>query len=270
MVDLGGALGAAYLVSGSLGKLGNQLQLVLSLIDVNQATVSRRVAVPVAGENVLPGAIKDAVHKLTGELMPDAGPLDACTSPPCAKEAIVTAKRWWDKTWDALTLIGIVPDGPFEQRMVDGKPSRIFRFLVRTRARDGSRGEYVAYIRYQRVEGDWFFDQGSMNRLRGLPIKGDEPPAEAALQKLLITGFEKSHPGTKVENLVTARFPEYEKGTKDNPDPTWEYGYDVTYKQGGKTKNCPKMRAKIVKPGKEWEFRHESDGYNCTDVLDAD
>src|SRR5947199_7116315 len=48
MVDLGGALGAAYLVSGSLAKLGGQLQLVLSLIDVNKATVGRRVALPVA------------------------------------------------------------------------------------------------------------------------------------------------------------------------------------------------------------------------------
>src|SRR4051812_11218194 len=32
MVDLGGALGAAYLVTGSLGKLGGQMQLTLSLI----------------------------------------------------------------------------------------------------------------------------------------------------------------------------------------------------------------------------------------------
>src|SRR5438874_13418586 len=41
MVDLGGALGAAFLVSGSLGKLGGQLQLVLSLIDVNHSNVAR-------------------------------------------------------------------------------------------------------------------------------------------------------------------------------------------------------------------------------------
>src|SRR3954470_21966545 len=60
MVDLGGALGAAYLVSGSLGKLGNQLQLTLSLIDVTQASVGRRIALPVANEGALPGALKEA------------------------------------------------------------------------------------------------------------------------------------------------------------------------------------------------------------------
>jgi hypothetical protein len=154
--------------------------------------------------------------------------------------------------------------------LVEGKPSRIFRFLVRTRARDGSRGEYVAYVRFQRVEGDWFFDQGSMNRLRGLPIKGDEPPAEAALQKLFGEGFAKAHPGAKVEKLLTARFPDFEKGTKDNPEPTWEYQFDITYEQDGKTRTCPRARAKIVKPAKEWEYRHLSDGSFCEVVLDAE
>src|SRR5438105_10573263 len=68
MVDLGGALGAAYLVNGSLAKLGGQLQLVLSLIDVNKATVGRRVAEQVAGESSLPQAAREAVAKLTGEV----------------------------------------------------------------------------------------------------------------------------------------------------------------------------------------------------------
>ena len=36
--------GVYFLVSGSLGKLGGQLQIVLSLIDVNHASVGRRVA----------------------------------------------------------------------------------------------------------------------------------------------------------------------------------------------------------------------------------
>src|SRR5258708_1891740 len=74
MVDLGGALGAAYLVSGSLAKLGGQLQLVLSLIDVNKATVGRRVAQPVAREAALPQASRETVGKLAGEGLPDTGP----------------------------------------------------------------------------------------------------------------------------------------------------------------------------------------------------
>src|SRR5206468_10972750 len=78
MVDLGGALGAAYLVSGSLSKLGGQLQLVLSLIDVLKSSVGRRIALPVAGESSLPQAAREAVQKLTGEVVPESGPPDAC------------------------------------------------------------------------------------------------------------------------------------------------------------------------------------------------
>ena len=81
MVDLGGALGAAYLVSGSLSKLGGQLELVLSLIDVNKATVGRRVALPVASESSLAQAAREGVGKLTGEVVPESGPSDACPSP---------------------------------------------------------------------------------------------------------------------------------------------------------------------------------------------
>src|SRR5437588_1100689 len=87
MVDLGGALGAAYLVSGSLSKLGGQLNLVLSLIDVAKATVGRRIALPVAEESSLPQAAREAVQKLTGEVVPESTAPDACPSPPCAREA---------------------------------------------------------------------------------------------------------------------------------------------------------------------------------------
>src|SRR5437660_6971605 len=70
MVDLGGALGAAYLVNGSLGSLGGQLQLVLSLIDVNKATVARRVALQTTESN-LPQTAREAIQKLTGEVVPE-------------------------------------------------------------------------------------------------------------------------------------------------------------------------------------------------------
>ena len=189
MLDLGGALGAAFLVSGSIGKLGDQLQLVLNLIDVNHATVGRRVAQSIAGESALPSALREAVGKLTGEMMPVAGPADACSSPPCAREAITALRRWWEKEWDGLTIIGVVPDGPFDQKLVERAPARIFRMLVRTRARNGARGEYLAYIQFKKVEGDWYFDQGSQRHLRELPIVPDDPPDEAALTRMLGDGF---------------------------------------------------------------------------------
>src|ERR1051325_1563887 len=85
--DLGGALGAGYLVSGSLSNLGGQLNLVLSLIDVAKATVARRVATPVAGESSLGQAAREAVQKLTGEVVPEAGPGAAWPGPPRPRRA---------------------------------------------------------------------------------------------------------------------------------------------------------------------------------------
>jgi hypothetical protein len=268
MVDLGGALGAAYLVNGSLGKLGGQYQLVLSLIDVNRATVGQRLVQPIADEAAIPRAVREAVTKLTGEVVPDAGPLDACSVPPCAKEAISTCRRWWEKEWDLLTIIGIVPDGPYEQKLVEHKPSRIFRLLVRTRGRDGSRSEYLAFIRYQRVEGDWFFDSGSMNYLRDLPIVPDDPPAEPKLLKILSDGFAAAHPHSTVQTLVPWRFPNYERATSDAPA-RWSYQFDVAYHQDGTPKTCPKASGKLVKTGQDWRYEAGSDGSRCTDVLDA-
>ena len=86
MVDLGGALGAAYLVNGSLGRLGGQLQLTLALIDVNAATVGKRVSLGL-NDSALQAGMRDAIQRLTGEVAPDAGAADACGSPPCARVA---------------------------------------------------------------------------------------------------------------------------------------------------------------------------------------
>ncbi len=90
MVDLGGALGAAYLVNGSLGRLGGQLQLTLALIDVAAATVGKRVSLGL-NDAALQAGMRDAVLRLTGEVAADLGPADACSSPPCAREAIAAA-----------------------------------------------------------------------------------------------------------------------------------------------------------------------------------
>ena len=267
MMDLGGALGAAFLVSGSLGKLGGQLQIVLSLIDVNHASVGRRVAQAVAGEEALPQGLREAVSKLTSEVVPASGPVDACSSPPCAREAIAALRRWWEKEWDTLTIVGVVPDGPFDQKLVDRTPARIFRLLVRTRARNGARGEYLSFIQFKKVEGDWYFDQGSQRHLRELPIAADDPPDEAALHKLLAEGFSKQHEGAKVLKLAANRFPDYERATKEGAPASWKYQFDVTHKQADKTVICPRAEAKLVKDGRRWKYEHIRD-FNCEEVLD--
>jgi hypothetical protein len=262
MVDLGGALGAAYLVSGSLSRLGGQLQLVLSLIDVNKATVGRRVAQPVAGESSLGQAAREAVQKLTGEVVPASGPADACPSPPCAREAIAACKRWWEKEWEALTIVGVVPGGPYDQFLHEKIPARSFPLVVRTRARNGARAEYYATVRFKKVEGDWYFDQAGMRQLRELPIQPDDPPDD--LNKLLADGFSAAHGGARVLKLTPGKYPNYESHS-------WSYVLDVTFRgKDGKTQICPRAEARIEHsaPGKPWKYVSGRD-LNCEEVLDA-
>ena len=261
MVDLGGALGAAYLVSGSLSRLGGQLQLVLSLIDVNKATVSRRVALPVAGEAALAQAAREGVQKLTGEVVPDSGPADACPSPPCAREAIAACKRWWEKNWEDLTIVGVVPAGPWDQFLHEKIPARSFPLVVRTRARNGARAEYFATVRFKKVEGDWYFDEAGQRYLRSLPIAPDDPPAD--VDRVLADGFAATH--GKVVKLTPGKYPDYDRETR-----SWSYVLDVTFKgKDGKTMICPRAEAKVAHaPGKPWTYAAGRDG-NCEEVLDA-
>ena len=269
MMDLGGALGAAFLVSGSLGKLGGELQMILSLIDVNHAQVARRVAQAVSGEGALPSAIREAVGKLTGAVVPALGPADACSTPPCAREAITALRKWWEKEWDTLTIVGVVPDGAYEQRLVDKSPARIFRMLVRTRARNGARGEYLAYIQFKKVEGDWYFDQGSQRHLRELPITPDDPPDEAAVNRILAEGFAAAHQGAKVLKLATDRFPAYERPGKEGQPASWSYTYEVTSRgKDGKVTVCPRTEGLLLKEGRGWKYQHKRD-FNCEEVLDS-
>lgn len=266
MVDLGGALGAAYLVSGSLSRLELKLILILNFIDVAHATVARRVSVEVAGESSLPSAAREAVQKLTGEVVPESGPADACPSPPCAREAIAACKRWWEKEWEALTIVGVVPAGPYDQFLHEKVPARSFPLVVRTRARNGARSEYYASVRFKKVEGDWYFDQAGMQHLRELPIVPDDPPEDAALVRLLSEGYSAAHAGARIVKLTPKKYPDYDRDTH-----SWAYTLDVTFKgKDGKTQICPRSEAKIehAAPGKPWKYTPGRD-MNCEEVLDA-
>ena len=271
MVDLGGALGAAFLVSGSLGRLGGQLQLTLALIDTNRTTVGKRVSLGLDG-SALQAGMKDAVQRLTGEVVAESGPADACGSPPCAREAVAACKRWWEKEWDAQTIVGIIPDGPIDQLLVDGRPARVFRMVVRTRDRNGARGESLAYVRFKKVEGDWYFDQGSMRHLRNLPLASqpDEAPKDGELQKLLSEGFSAAKKGAKITRLEAARFPDYTRADAKAQPPvaaSWSYQYSVTFESAGKTTICPRAEGKLVHAGRAWKYEHGRD-VNCEEVLD--
>ncbi len=271
MVDLGGALGAAYLVNGSLGRLGGQLQLTLALIDVAAASVSKRVSLAL-NEASLQAGMRDAVLRLTGSVVIDPGPVDACGTPPCAREAIAACKRWWEKEWDSQTIVGIVPDGPVEQMLVDGKPARVFLLLVRTRALNGERSEDMAHIRFKKIEGDWYFDQATKSHLRNLPISPDDPPPDANLVTLLGSGFAATKGGdARIVKLTPGRFPDYTRAVPTAAPPRtakWAYTFGVTYSKAGKTTICPRAEAAIVKLKGGWSYLAGADG-RCEEVLDA-
>jgi hypothetical protein len=224
------------------------------------------VAVP-ASESALPQAVREAVQKLTGEVVPESGPADACPQPPCAREAISAAKRWWEKEFEPTngTIVGVVPAGPWDQFLHEKTPAREFPLVLRTRARNGVRAEYFTHVRFKKVEGDWYFDQASQRFLRNLPIQPDDPPADDALQKVLSDGFAAAHPGARVVKLLPAKYPDYDRDAH-----AWSYSLDVTYRaKDGKTQVCPHVEAKLehAAAGKPWKYVHGRD-VNCEEVLD--
>jgi len=66
LAELGGALGARYLLVGTLGKLGNVLRLDLKLIDTTKSMVLRRQGASVASADELAPAAQRAVALLIG------------------------------------------------------------------------------------------------------------------------------------------------------------------------------------------------------------
>src|SRR5207237_9951771 len=139
---------------------------------------------------------------------------------------------------------------PYDQFLHEKIPARQFPLVVRTRARNGARGEYFATVRFKKVDGDWYFDQAGMQHLRELPIRPDDPPEEAELKRLLSEGFSAAPGGARILKLTPGKYPDYDKGS-------WSYRLDVTFRgKEGKTQICPRAEAKIehAAPGKSWKY----------------
>jgi TolB-like protein len=76
LVEIGGALGVDFLVSGSIGKLGDTYVLSLKLMDINEAKVVQRVAESFKGaEAHLPQALRFATWALLGKPLNGVGKL---------------------------------------------------------------------------------------------------------------------------------------------------------------------------------------------------
>ena len=76
LVEIGGALGVDYLVSGSVGALGEVFVLNLKLMDIHEAEVVHRVAEPFQGDEAhLPQALRFAAWRLLGRPIDGTGGL---------------------------------------------------------------------------------------------------------------------------------------------------------------------------------------------------
>ncbi|MCB9789004.1 MAG: hypothetical protein H6744_20185 [Deltaproteobacteria bacterium] len=76
LVEIGGALGVDYLVSGSVGLLGDAFVITLKLMDVHEAVVVSRASESFRGpESELPQALRFATRNLLGQPMSGAGSL---------------------------------------------------------------------------------------------------------------------------------------------------------------------------------------------------
>ena len=92
--EIGGALGADFLVSGSVGKLGDELFVSLALIDsARQEPVGRAQVKVAAREELYADAISKAVVELFGK-PPTVEPQPAATSDQPWREAGVTRNQW--------------------------------------------------------------------------------------------------------------------------------------------------------------------------------
>ncbi len=76
LVEIGGALGVDYLVSGSIGKLGDALVINLKLMDIGKARVVNRASESFQGvESHLPKALRFAAWSLLGRPVDGTGKL---------------------------------------------------------------------------------------------------------------------------------------------------------------------------------------------------
>src|SRR5690606_21469996 len=76
IVEIGGALGVDYLVTGAVGKLGDSFVLTLKLLDIQNAEVKQRIAETFRGpERELGTMVRFAVFSLLGRPLEGNGEL---------------------------------------------------------------------------------------------------------------------------------------------------------------------------------------------------
>jgi hypothetical protein len=86
LAELGGALGAQYMIAGTVGRIGDQYLLHLKLIATREARTANRVAEAFSGDEAqLIAATRFATRRLVGVSSDGFGTLDVRPSPSDAK-----------------------------------------------------------------------------------------------------------------------------------------------------------------------------------------
>lgn len=127
LLEIGGALDVAYLISGKVSRLGEQINVSLALADVREARVLARVIESVADdESLLAGAVTAAVRRLFAHL--DVGGVRAATPTVAApapvafiKDAAAPSTSVDEPRWPRGTLL-LQTDPTGLELSLDGKP----------------------------------------------------------------------------------------------------------------------------------------------------
>ena len=88
MAEIGGALNAGWMVSGNVGRLGQQRMLTLKLLDVGESRIDNQLTRELPRDNALPEAMRRASYALLGLEAPVVRPWYS---------------RWW--VWTALGAV---------------------------------------------------------------------------------------------------------------------------------------------------------------------
>lgn len=104
--EIGGALGAGHLITGSVGKIGSVFLVNLKLINTLEARVERHVSDRISGdeEKLISAVVAMTRHLLHGE--PYTANALAQPVPPAVEEP-----KPWYQTWWVWTIVGVVVAG---------------------------------------------------------------------------------------------------------------------------------------------------------------
>ncbi|MBW1811361.1 MAG: hypothetical protein JRJ87_24445 [Deltaproteobacteria bacterium] len=112
MADLAGALGADWLIGGSVGKLEDLYVLSLQLIDAKKAKVTARAKAMIKGLKVAPQRIGPLVDELLGAQPRLRHSITSLSKPPAKKKEVMSVDEFRKVCGKYMKLAGSAPYNP--------------------------------------------------------------------------------------------------------------------------------------------------------------